>query len=601
MGGSNYRYRLNSLTLNDGTTLQPDKLMVLVGPNNSGKSRALKDIVAHTASELKPRGVIVSAVDVEHPGSLDELRRSYDVERHLDQNGRWVARVLEPDLSKEHQTPGSPWPEGYEAAFRQSHEQFKRWFASSFGRAMVAFLTTEFRLQLVKEGASISDPNQAGSLLQLLYKAGSSATRTVSELVSKAFGREIALDFTVPSRLQIRVGNEFARIPTDPRDALPLMQQEERLDEQGDGIRSFVGIAIALLTLRRDLLLIDEPEAFLHPPQAFRIGSIIAQHAGDRQIILSTHSADVLRGILSRTRDAQIVRIDRIGNVNYFQKLDPYRLKTIMNDPLLTSSRVLDGLFYEAAVVVEADSDARFYHAASVKRSPNLDIHFVNADNKQTVSRVVKLYRDMGIRAAGIVDIDVINDSKEMKSAFSELGFPEDTITLLIKSQDRIAKAVRELPPEERLLGLRTQFVAALAKIDEIADQPFDAPERQRVAQDDVLRQLESRLREMSAKTKAWSALKQQGQQALPPAERKEFAEIWDACVKLGLFINPVGELESMLVDYGIEPTTDKKSWILRALSLISNLEVDDTKMPWYFMKAVHEYLRLAHPSSDRS
>src|SRR5262245_45189662 len=172
------------------------------------------------------------------------------------------------------------------------------------------------------------------------------------------------------------------------------MQDKEKLDDQGDGIRSFVGIIVALLTLKRGLFLIDEPEAFLHPPQAFRIGSLIADQSNQsRQIILATHSADVVRGILSRTNDVAIIRFEPTGNTNHFNHLNAQRLKTIIKGPLLSSARVLDGLFYGGAVVVEADADARFYQAASVKRSRALDLHFVNADNKQTVPTIVKLYR----------------------------------------------------------------------------------------------------------------------------------------------------------------------------------------------------------------
>jgi ABC-type uncharacterized transport system ATPase subunit len=175
--------------------------------------------------------------------------------------------------------------------------------------------------------------------------------------VKRAFKREIILDFTLPQRLQLRVGDDFSTVPLDPRDARPILAKHDKLDEQGDSLRSFVGILVALLAMKRSLLLIDEPEAFLHPPQAFKIGEFLAQQANNtRQIILATHSVDVLRGILSEKQDIAILRIDRVGNTNYFRLLDPDRLKELVNDPLLSSARVLDGLFYSGAVVVEADS-----------------------------------------------------------------------------------------------------------------------------------------------------------------------------------------------------------------------------------------------------
>jgi hypothetical protein len=47
---------------------------------------------------------------------------------------------------------------------------------------------------------------------------------------------------------------------------------------------------------------IDEPEAFLHPPQARLIGSSLVQDRRDnRQLFIATHSADILSGVLNTT------------------------------------------------------------------------------------------------------------------------------------------------------------------------------------------------------------------------------------------------------------------------------------------------------------
>jgi len=45
--------------------------------------------------------------------------------------------------------------------------------------------------------------------------------------------------------------------------ALPQVQ------EQGDDVKSFVGMLLAITATEYPLLLIDEPETFLHPPQAY--------------------------------------------------------------------------------------------------------------------------------------------------------------------------------------------------------------------------------------------------------------------------------------------------------------------------------------------
>jgi predicted ATPase len=200
-------------------------------------------------------------------------------------------RTLAPELFQERQVQASFWTDAQQSSFYLSN---KSPFAEHFGIAMLGFITTEYRLQLVKEAPSADHERQEMNLLQTLYNSGSSLESDIQNLVKRAFGKSIKLDFTVPQRLLLRVGDDFSSIPPDPRDARQLMQQYEKLDDQGDGIRSFLGITTALLATKRNVLLIDEPEAFLHPPQAFRIGEFIAKQAtSQRQIILATHSVDV--------------------------------------------------------------------------------------------------------------------------------------------------------------------------------------------------------------------------------------------------------------------------------------------------------------------
>jgi len=402
------------------------------------------------------QGIIVNDVEWTFPQNFQELREAYNLKPYPDEHGNWMFRALAPELHQEYQINAQHWSNWDEEQQNFLLYLNKAAFAGQFGSAMVAFLTTENRLQLVKESASAAHERQESNLLQALYNAGSPLEKDIQVLVQRAFGKEIKLDFTVPQRLLLRVGDDFSAVPQDPRDARDIMHQRSKLDDQGDGIRSFVGIITALLAIKRNLFLIDEPEVFLHPPQAFRIGEFIAEQANSaRQIILATHSADLLRGLLSKTTDVTILRIDRRDETNYFHTLDPNRLQELVSDPLLSSARVLDGLFYPGVVVVEADSDARFYHTASTKRKNNIDLHFVNADNKQTVPRISALYRDMGVRCAGIVDFDVLNNQAEFEKQLEALKLGEEQIATMLAIREEIAKAAKELPPEERLDNVR--------------------------------------------------------------------------------------------------------------------------------------------------
>ncbi|MHC5615346.1 MAG: hypothetical protein ACYTXA_31360 [Nostoc sp.] len=84
---------------------------------------------------------------------------------------------------------------------------------------------------------------------------------------------------------------------------------------------------------------------------------------------------------------------------------------------------------------------------------------------------------------------------------------------------------------------------------------------------------------------------KEKGRAALPAELQSSFDDLWKTCSERGLFINPCGELESMLTYRGIPYTTDKRGWITKALLMLPGLEVNDKEYPWKFIKEIQEYL----------
>ena len=91
-----------------------------------------------------------------------------------------------------------------------------------------------------------------------------------------------------------------------------------------------------------------------------------------------------------------------------------------MRDPLLRSSGAIEGLFSEAVVVCEGDSDRAFYEEVNERMATAGDLRaipnclFINAQNKQTVPSIVEPLREMGIPAAGIVDLDVLKEGGQV-------------------------------------------------------------------------------------------------------------------------------------------------------------------------------------------
>lgn len=198
--------------------------------------------------------------------------------------------------------------------------------------------------------------------------------------------------------MEFKVGNNFSLVSNNPQEAFEQLSGYPLLDTQGDGLRSVLGMISAIVSAKKPVLLLDEPEAFLHPPQALQLGEIISGLVEPSQqifIAIATHSADFLRGLLSSTRDAVIIHLDRVENITEANVLDSATLNQIITDPLLSSSRVLEGMFYKGVVATEADADTVFYQRLFQKIGSADEVHFVNAHNKQTLKKIIDPYKNL--------------------------------------------------------------------------------------------------------------------------------------------------------------------------------------------------------------
>jgi predicted ATPase len=128
-----------------------------------------------------------------------------------------------------------------------------------------------------------------------------------------------------------------------------LLDSNITLETQGDGMRSFAAVILHMLVQEtHSIRLLDEPEAFLHPPQARLLGRYIAENRPpNSQLFISTHSIDVLDGLIEGGSDkVRIVRLRREGDVNRVKELNKEQTKAVAKDTLARFSRVFDGIFF---------------------------------------------------------------------------------------------------------------------------------------------------------------------------------------------------------------------------------------------------------------
>ncbi len=356
-----------------------------------------------------------------------------------------------------------------------------------------------------------------------------------------AFGANAVLDRQAGSRLRFRIGRRPVKsgylnnVPT--ADYLRELRRIPALEEQGDGIRSFVGLTLTILAAKQRILLIDEPEAFLHPPQARLLGRQIAENlTSDRQAFVATHSKDVILGILDAKVPVTIVRLTREGEINNGRMLDRDMIESVWQDAFLRHSNLLDGLFHDAVVVCEGDVDCRYYAAVTetlllqrrakapeedAVRDP--DILWVSSSGKSKMGAMVNALTPLGIPVFAIPDFDVLRDDKEWIALSEALGMANayDVADLRAVRDEMRSSSV---PDKE---ALRKKFNQELAAV---GSHPSDS-------------ELE-RLRDIFKPSSDWTLVKRYGVAHL--AESMEAAmRLVDVGRRHRLFIVHEGELES--------------------------------------------------------
>jgi hypothetical protein len=421
------------------------------------------------------------------------------------------------------------------------------------------------------------------TFLQALYLADPAIERAVSTTLFDIFGMHLRLDVSALSRVVLRVGDAaLLDVPGEPRLGRRQFETYPSLDEQGDGLRSFATVLLAIRTLQRPIVLLDEPEAFLPPPQAYRLGRLLSEASQNHQLIIATHDTNLLRGILDAGREPLILRMTREGIVNPTRAVSVDRLRQIGSDALLQSARVLDGLFYEGVVVTEADGDRAFYAMIAGRLSDGAGIHFTNAHGKQAIRLVVDAYRDIGIPVASIVDLDLLRDLAEFKTLLEAHGVTPDVVDRVVSERSRLATKVSPQP-------MGRQLEKALVRTREV----LDAEERSSDDPSERLARFRRFIEQLRREADPWHIVKERGTQA--------FGELEEAARRLlkdlrafGLFLVPCGELEGWLPEYNLPK--QKRDWIARALPIVRGAQPDLDVEPWTFVRDVLTHRKVPLP-----
>lgn len=140
------------------------------------------------------------------------------------------------------------------------------------------------------------------------------------------------------------------------------MKDARGLENVSDGVKAFTGILLQVSAGDPRIIIVDEPEAFLHPSLASKLANELAKGAATegKHIFVATHNAQFVMGAILSGARVNIVRLTYTGNTGTARLLSSTELTKLMQDPLLRSVGLLSALFYDFVVVGEADADRAF-------------------------------------------------------------------------------------------------------------------------------------------------------------------------------------------------------------------------------------------------
>jgi hypothetical protein len=540
---------LRAVNLTNGIDVPiSSSVTAVVGPNNAGKSTFLREL--QQAFSRQP---------FQGPITEQMLVRGYELGPDEDLAG------YKRKLSSTYQLrPAGSYADGvmHEPNWRLSNgstlleSNVNELWNSTLGFGQLAhyfsvLMNADNRLHMANaSGAYDTLRESASNAVQKLY-SDRSLEASLSALTLKAFGKPITVNRYAGSQIYLHVG-----APTEPESSSPQTKTylEElaalpRVDEQGDGFRAFIGMALSVMAGAYPVVLLDEPEAFLHPPQARLLGKFLAeQHAGGTQVIVSTHSEDIIAGLTSSAgTGVSIVRLTRDEDQTSVALLTAEAVQDLYDDPLIRYYDMLNGLFVRGVVICEADSDCTYYRAVlellDTKDGIDSGLHFTHTGGKARIHVAMEAFRRTKVPVATLVDVDFLQNDVDFERILKAVGAD---LRLFERDRHVVTSAVRDRDQ-------RKTVVAARAEVDDLLKD----------AKGEVTGTIAGQIAKAIAGRSGWKEFKEQGKRMLHGDALSAYESLDQKLKGVGVFLVSVGELEGFHPEFS---SSNKARWLRSVL-----------------------------------
>lgn len=288
--------------------------------------------------------------------------------------------------------------------------------------------------------------------------------KTIQENIKQVYKIDIDFD-NIPQGLKpLRILDPDSKINKRLTDHFAISNEwnskSTLLESVGHGIRAYLKLVFSLLDPTSRIVLIDEPETFIHPPQRRALGKFIAKLAKqeNKQLFIATHDAEFIRGILSSAEEkVKVVRLHKEGKKHFFRAINTGEIGKLLNEntSILLSERILNSLFYQKTVLCENENDRLIYEEAAARYHQEKfhDVNFVGFGGHSETIKFYNRLKDLQIHSAAIVDIDYLRTGN-FPSSITDSRLKADFESLKAKLKSLFTK---DTPPydEFKAKGLK--------------------------------------------------------------------------------------------------------------------------------------------------
>ncbi len=417
--------RTESITVN-GTVYPCSKVNLIIGANNSGKTTFLNQLFNSLVNRKVDQQIRITEIEM----SLKNTKRIVEslIPNFFQNTSLQQIPSLGRVTTKIATVSGLPWDEQIFNLIKMSDNRkrnFKIETQDNTDRAIQFFtallvgtlescsnrLQLKFSTKVDQLTAIPEDP--IGHLFR-----DKDILLLVSKNIYETFGIKIGFDNLIQGEKHLRIlPNQRITLAPDSVEAASAWEQQSKpIEGQGDGIKAYIRLALSLIQPSKHIIFIDEPETFLHPPQRRALGSLISElvKQGNKQVFISTHDPEILRGILNTTlNDVRIFNLIRENDNFDLRVIERQRVNSIIQQSSqLLAEKLLNSFFYKTTILCEDESDRVFYENASATYFWNLfqNANFIGLNGHGQAKKTFEHLKKIDLNARLVVDIDFALD-----------------------------------------------------------------------------------------------------------------------------------------------------------------------------------------------